>query len=100
MLYYNGDVDKPQGKRNKGSSFCFLSSLHLIGASFVSTSLLINTCTGKKAYALRGSPGSGRSSVEFEALWTGLKWHCLVPGKKMESWSQKCLEFERNCEVS
>lgn len=91
MLYYNGDVDKPQGKRNKGSSFFFLSSLHLIGASFVSTSLLINTCTGKKAYALRGSPGSGRSSVEYEPLWTGLKWHYLVPGKKTRVLESKVL---------
>lgn len=32
-----------------------------------------HTCAGKNAYALRGFPGSDRSSVEFEALWTGLK---------------------------
>lgn len=39
-------------------------------------------CTGKNAYALRGFPGSDHSSDEFEALWTGLKWHYLSPGMK------------------
>lgn len=88
---------KPKVKKQR-LKFFICSSLCMIFASLVSTSLLMNKVNGKNAYALRGFPGSDRSSVEFEALWTGPMWYYLVPGKNSRRWM--CMEFERNLEVS
>lgn len=75
-------LPKPKVKK-KGSFFVFYflkftTDLYLF--SLNRSDIENNTWPGKNAYALRGFPGSDRSSVEFEALWTGLKWHYLAPG--------------------
>lgn len=68
-------------KRSKGSFFYslkFTADLYLF--SLNRSDSKNHTCTGNSAYALRGFPGSDRSSVGFEALWTALKWHYHAPG--------------------
>lgn len=97
MLNYNGDVNETHSKETKAQVFHFIKltpDLWLLSLNRPAHEYN----NGKNAYALRGFPGSDRSSVEFEALWTGPVWCYLVPGKNSRRWT--CMEFERNIQLT
>lgn len=75
MLKESGDCQqKPWGKETK-TRIIFL--VH--NWSVLLWHQQVCLCAERDTYALRGSPGSGHSSAECGALWTGLMWRYLAP---------------------